>query len=86
MPRNERQELAGNIVNKKNGPGRPKYRGLRAILHNCLRFGPETQNREMHPNFKEHLRGRIAQFQYSNTPLGDQLLVEFEKIQWKESV
>lgn len=86
MPRNRRQELAGNIVNKKNGPGRPKYRDLRAILHNCLRFGSESQNREMHPNFKQHLRGRIGQFQYANPRLGDQLLVEFEKIRWKESV
>jgi hypothetical protein len=85
MPRNQRQELAGNIVNKKNGPGRPKYRDLRAIIHNCLRFGPETQNRETHPHFKQHLRGRIAQFKYSNPRLGNQLLVEFEKIRWKES-
>ncbi|MGA8366180.1 MAG: reverse transcriptase family protein [Candidatus Acidiferrales bacterium] len=86
MPRNQRQELAGNIVNKKNGPGRPKYRDLRAILHNCLRLGPETQNRKAHPNFKQHLQGRIAQFRYMNPRLGDHLLAEFKKIRWDECI
>jgi RNA-directed DNA polymerase len=86
MSRSQPQELAGNIVNNKNGPGRPKYRDLRAIIHNCLRYGPETQNREIHPHFQQHLRGRIAQFTYLNPRLGDQLLTEFKKIRWKESI
>ena len=84
MLRNRPQELAGNIVNTKNGPGRPKYRDLRAILHNCQRHGPETQNRELHPNFKQHLQGRIAQFRHLNPHQGYQLLIEFEKIRWPD--
>ncbi len=84
MPRDGRQELAGNVVNKKNGPGRLKYRELRAILHNCIRLGPDSQNRSMHPKFREHLRGRITQFQYLNPRLGQQLLADFQKIQWPE--
>ncbi len=83
MRRDRRQELAGNVVNKKNGPGRVKYRELRAILHNCLRYRPESQNRGMHPKFRQHLRGRITQFQYLNPPLGKQLLAEFKKIHWR---
>lgn len=82
MPRNRHQELTGVVVNKKNSPGRSKYREIRAILHNCLRCGPEGQNRSAHPNFKLHLRGRIAQFEYLNPRLGERLLAEFEMIQW----
>jgi RNA-directed DNA polymerase len=85
MSREGRQELTGNVVNKKIGPGRPKYRELRATLHNCLQCGPESQNRAKHPNFKQHLRGRIAQFQYLNPRLGEDLLAEFDKIQWSET-
>ncbi len=84
MPRNQRQELAGIVVNKKNSLGREKYRELRAIVHNCLRYGAEAQNRRMHPKFKEHLRGRIAQFQHLNPKLGMQLLAEFERIHWPD--
>lgn len=82
MPRDQRQELAGNVVNKKVGPGRDAYRELRAIVHNCCRYGWETQNRERHPAFREHLRGRIAQVQHFNPRLGAQLLSEFELIDW----
>jgi RNA-directed DNA polymerase len=82
MPREKRQELAGNVVNKKCGPGRESYRELRAILHNCLRHGPESQNTEKHPRFREHLLGRIAQFRYLNPRLGYQLQAQFEKIAW----
>lgn len=82
MPREKRQELAGNVINKKCGPGRENYRELRAILHNCLRYGPESQNAEKHPRFREHLLGRIAQFRYLNSRLGDQLQTQFDKIVW----
>jgi len=82
MFRDARQELTGNVVNKKVGPGRPVYRELRAILRNCLHRGPESQNRSNHPNFMQRLRGRIAQFQYLNPRLGRKLLAEFKRIQW----
>jgi hypothetical protein len=82
MFRDQCQELTGNVVNKKVSPGREAYRELRAILHNCLLRGPESQNRSNHPNFKQHLRGRIAQFQYLNPKMGKKLLADFKRIQW----
>jgi len=82
MFRDRRQELTGNVVNRKIGPGRAKYRELRAILHNCLWRGPGTQNQANHPNFKAHLRGRIAQFQHLNPRLGKKLRSEFSRIEW----
>lgn len=85
MRREQRQELAGVIVNKKCSPGRPKYKELRAIIHNCAIYGPQNQNREHHSNFREHLHGRIAQFRQLSPRLGNQLLTQFHKIHWPET-
>jgi RNA-directed DNA polymerase len=82
MERSERQEIAGIVVNKKPTLGREKYRELRATIYNCVRCGPGSQNREGHPNFKAHLRGRISHLQQVNPNLGNQLLNLFDKIPW----
>lgn len=60
MRRGRRQEVTGVTVNQKLGIGRREVRELRAILHNAQKHGLESQNREGHPNFEAHLRGRIA--------------------------
>ena len=80
--RHERQELAGIVINRKPSLGRVHYRSLRAIIHNCVKHGPEGQNRERVPLFREHLRGRISYLHHVNPSLGKNLLREFEKIQW----
>ena len=80
--RSERQEIAGIFVNKKPSLGRDHYKKLRAILYNCVRFGPESQNRECHPNFMGHLRGHIGHMIQVNPKLGYQLLESFNKIGW----
>ena len=79
----ERQELAGIVVNKKPSVGRDRYRDLRATLHNCLKYGPASQNRESHPKFKFHLLGRIGYVRNINRRLGERLLGEYRKIQWE---
>jgi RNA-directed DNA polymerase len=60
MRRGRRQEVTGVTVNVKPGIGRKEIRQLRAILHNAEKHGLESQNREAHPNFEAHLRGRVA--------------------------
>jgi len=82
LARSERQEITGIVVNRKPSPGRQEYRNLRAQIHNCLRYGPSSQNFTSHPNFRGHLLGRISQFQHVNPKLGDQLRSEFNKIHW----
>jgi hypothetical protein len=82
MPRWDRQELAGLVANKKSSLGRDKFRWLKAILHNCVKYSPQGQNRDKHPNFKAHLRGKIAQFQHISPRLGKRLLAQFERIDW----
>ncbi len=85
MRRHERQEIAGIVVNKKPSLRRDQYRTLRAIIHNCVRCGPDSQNRVHHPRFRDHLRGRIAYLQSINPRLGKRLVREFERVQWAKS-
>lgn len=60
MRTGRRQEVTGVTVNAKTAVARDEVRVLRAILHNAAKHGMASQNREGHPNFEAHLRGRVA--------------------------
>ena len=60
MGKSVRQHLAGLTVNQRPNLSRRDFEALQAILTNCVRHGPETQNRELHPDFRSHLAGRVA--------------------------
>lgn len=55
----QRQRLAGLVVNHAPAASRAEYDDLKAVLHNCARHGLESQNRQGHPDFRAHLRGRV---------------------------
>ena len=55
---------------------------LRAILHNCLTHGPSTQNRERHPAFAQHLRGRITWVAQHDPVRGARLLAQHDAVDW----
>ena len=76
------QRVTGVIVNSKTNIPRREYDTLKAILHNCIKHGPAGQNREKHPDFKEHLRGRIAHVSHIGPERGRKLLRMFEQIRW----
>lgn len=78
----QRQMVTGVVVNEKVNVSRPEYDRLKATLHNCIRFGPTSQNREQHPNFAHHLRGRIAHVLQLNPQRGEKLLTLFNQIRW----
>jgi hypothetical protein len=60
MHRGRRQHLCGVVINDRmNLPRRERDR-LRAILHNVAAHGIDSQNRDGHPAFQQHLEGRIA--------------------------
>lgn len=82
MPRAGRQYLAGLVVNDRPRVARAEVDLLRAILHNCRRHGPSTQNRQDHPAFKEYLRGRIAWIAQHDRARGARLLAEYNAIDW----
>ncbi len=82
MPRAGRQTLAGLVVNDRPRVARSEVDLLRAILHNCRRHGPSTQNRNDHPAFQDHLRGRIAWVTQHDVSRGARLLAEYDAIDW----
>jgi hypothetical protein len=78
------QRAAGIVLNARLNPPREDYDQLKAILHNCRRFGPESQNRENHVNFKAHLQGRVTHLRWLNPAKGDRLQAAFDAIGWNE--
>lgn len=82
LRRSTRQSVTGVVVNDKTNISRKAYDDLKATLHNCVKSGPASQNREEHPDFYAHLRGRIAFVQQLNRHKGDKLLKRFKQIRW----
>ncbi len=76
------QCLAGVVVNEKPNPRRREYDRLKAILHNCVRFGPDSQNRRGLVDFKFHLAGRVAYVAWLNPSRGNRLKALWQRIQW----
>lgn len=60
MHRSHRQFLTGIVVNEKTNVRRPEFDQLKAILTNCARHGPDSQNRDRRKDFRAHLEGRVA--------------------------
>lgn len=60
MTRADRQLVTGLVVNERATTARADYERLEATLFNCTRTGPAAQNRDRHPDFRAHLRGRIG--------------------------
>lgn len=78
----QQQRLAGLVVNHHPAPPRAEYDQLRAILHNAAVTGPAAQNREQHPDFAAHLRGRIAWIAAHHRTRGRKLLELYHRIDW----
>ena len=79
---NQQQKVTGVVVNEHPNVPRKEFDLLKAILTNCIRQGPGTQNRENHPDFASHLRGRVAYVQQLNPKRGQRLLHLYEQIRW----
>ena len=82
MRQGVRQQLAGIVVNKQTNVPRVDYDRLKATLVNCIRQGPESQNRAGHDDFRAHLNGRVAFVEMLNRPRGMRLRQLFETIEW----
>lgn len=77
-----RQQMLGLVVNEKLNPPRKEFDALRAELFNCARHGPDSQNREGHPNYREHLLGRVRYVLQVNPRKGERLMALFDEIGW----
>ncbi len=83
MRRGSRQSLAGIVVNQRVNLRRADLQLLEAVLTNCARFGPESQNRQRFPDFRAHLEGRIGFVEMINRAKGRQLRTIFEAIRFE---
>jgi RNA-directed DNA polymerase len=82
MRQGERQHLAGLVTNQRINVRRSEFDRLKAALTNCVRSGPESQNRDAHPSFRSHLEGSVAFVEMINPARGKRLRVIFDRIQW----
>ncbi|MDB5388303.1 MAG: hypothetical protein JWM11_3949 [Planctomycetaceae bacterium] len=82
MTAGSRQCVSGITLNEHPNLPRAEYDQLRALLFNCTRFGPASQNRNDHPHFRDHLQGKIAYWSLINPDRGAKLRALFEQINW----
>jgi hypothetical protein len=82
MRQGVRQQLGGVVLNARLNVSRPDYERLKAILHNCVRHGPQSQNREGRSDFRAHLAGRIAYVTQLNPSRGGRLQALFDRVSW----
>ena len=82
MRRGTRQHLAGVVVNIHPNLARTEFDVLKAVLTNCVRHGPGSQNRKGHEDFRAHLAGRVAHAGMLNAARGAKLKGIFDRIAW----
>lgn len=83
LRRHQQQRIAGVVVNDRLNVCRRDVDRLKAVLHQCVKFGPSRQNREGHDDFAAHLRGRIAHVGQLNSQRGKKLWELFAQIDWR---
>ena len=84
LPRAGRQVLGGLVVNERPHVGRAEVDRLRAVLHNCARSGPASQNREGAADFRAHLLGRVAWVAQHDPARGARLRAAFDAVDWEQ--
>ncbi|MGD8588661.1 MAG: reverse transcriptase family protein, partial [Chromatiales bacterium] len=80
--RAQSQRLAGIVINERPNLPRREYDELKAILYNCVRYGPDSQNRKRHADFRSYLAGRIAYASWLNPAKGERLQDLWRRIHW----
>jgi hypothetical protein len=83
MRHSVRQQLAGLVVNERMNLRRADFDELKAILTNCVRLGPASQNRQAHPHFRRHLEGRVAFVAEIHPAKGLKLARLLDQIKWE---
>lgn len=77
-----RQLVTGIVVNSGPGIVREDYDRLRALLHEARTAGTETANRELHPDFRRHLLGRVSWVESVNPVRGIRLREQLDALVW----
>ncbi len=82
MRQGVRQHVVGLVVNQHPNVIRADFDRLKATLHNCVQFGPASQNKKSHPEFRAHLEGRVAFVESINAAKGQRLRALLDHIVW----
>jgi RNA-directed DNA polymerase len=82
MPSGGAQKLLGLTINSH--VPRTEFDRLKATLTNCVRHGPDSQNRDGHADFRAHLDGRVGWVEHVNRARGGKLRAVFERIIWPQ--
>ena len=82
MRRGVRQRLVGLVVNEHLNIPRADFDRLKATLTNCIRLGPNSQNRSGHPDFHGHLDGRVSYVEMVDPQRGRKLRALLDQIVW----
>ena len=82
MRQGQKQHAAGLVLNEKPNIDRRDFDRLKAILTNCARHGPASQNRAGHPDFAAHLQGKLAWVRFIHPEKGAKLQAIFDRIDW----
>jgi len=82
MKKGVRQKIAGVVVNQRLNVPRVTFDQLKATLTNCVRHGPESQNREGHPHFRLQLEGKVSFVELINPGKGMRLRRLLHQIPW----
>jgi hypothetical protein len=76
------QRLGGMVINQRPNLPRHEFDQLKAILHNCVRWGPQNQNHEGVDDFRAHLEGRVAYAAWLNPEKAERLRRLWRQIEW----
>ena len=82
MREGTRQQVTGVVVNRHPNIGRDDYDRLKATLTNCVRHGPDSQNRDRRANFRQYLAGKVSYVMMVNPHRGRRLQQLFHAIAW----
>ena len=82
MRQGVQQRLTGLVVNVRVNCARSDTDLLRALLTNCVRHGPASQNRDGRPDFRAHVMGRLAWVRSVNAAKSQRLQRIFDRIDW----
>jgi hypothetical protein len=82
MRSGRRQQLCGITINRRPSLPRAELDRLKAILHNCARHGPATQNRGGVADLRAHLSGRVGWAEMVHPARGAKLRRLFDGIAW----
>ncbi len=82
MTSSMRQQVLGVVLNERPTLPRRELKTLEAILYNCVRHGPRTQQRGTQGLFRDQLAGRVAWAQHIDPKRAERVTELFASIDW----